>query len=305
MKKIFLILLPLLFLLSNCQKEINFKLPEDSYEDKVFIECILSPDEVPKAYISRSLSFFNKDVTPQQVFARGATVRITDDNGNIDQLFADSTFDKFRCRWVPFYKGEIPAEFGKAYSLSVNYQGNNFTATTTINQAKINIDDVTYTPEFFDVYGGHDGVVVSFKDAPGPGNFYRFQMDRWIDKSRKHAHILEVVEADCTDDGELFHVSDYGRTIFNDDNIDGQQLVLNIEVSFEYLEGDSTTIYMMSLDKTAAKFYQNIDDQLASILNPFVEPVFLESQIEGGAIGVFGSAVYSDPWGYVYPQDNP
>ncbi len=293
-----------LLLLAACQKDIEFDLPEDSYEPQVFIECVLIPGQLPKAHVSRSLPFFNEDVTPQEVFARGAEVSISDEAGNVDVLVADSTFDKFRCRWVPYYEGNAVAEFGKTYQLNVSWRDQNFSAQTTIDQSRINLDTVVYIEEFFDIYGGHDGVTVHFRDAPGPGNFYRFQMDRWIDKSRAHAHILEVVYSDCTADGEQFLVSDYGRTIFNDKNIDGEQLVLNVEVSFEYLKGDSTTIYMMSLDEAAAKFYQDIDDQLASILNPFVEPVFLDSNIEG-ALGVFGSAVYSDPYPFIYPRDNP
>jgi hypothetical protein len=62
---------------------------------------------------------------------------------------------------------------------------------------------------------------------------------------------------------------------------------------------------MQSLDEKAALFYKELDDQLISIINPFVEPVFLESKIEGGAIGFFGSAVLSDSVLFVYPQDNP
>ncbi len=303
MKKSILILFLFLTLL-NCQKEINFELPAGSYESNVFIECILIPGEIPKAFVSQSLPFFNPDVTPQQVFARGATVSITDSNGNVDMLLSDSTFDKFRCRWVPFYSGIIPSEYGESYDLKVIFEGEEYSASTTIDQAKITLDTVTYTSEFFDIYGGHDGVVITFQDAIGPGNFYRFQMDRWIDKSRAHAHILEVVLSECTDEGEKFFVSDYGRTIFNDENIDGQILTLNLEVSWEYLKGDSATVYMMSLDKKAANFYQDLDDQLASILNPFVEPVFLDSKIDD-AIGVFGSAVYSDPWLFIYPRNNP
>ncbi|MBK8507020.1 MAG: hypothetical protein IPL46_35515 [Saprospiraceae bacterium] len=79
---------------------------------------------------------------------------------------------------------------------------------------------------------------------------------------------------------------------------------MNIEVSFEYEEGDSALIYLQSLDGRSAAFYNNLDKQLQSILNPFVEPVFLHSTIEG-VLGVFGSAVRSNPVVFVYPQDNP
>ena len=145
--------------------------------------------------------------------------------------------------------------------------------------------------------------MIKFRDVPGEQNYYRSQMNRMIDTSRHHAHVLDVIKNDCTN-GERFLNIDYGRTIFNDQNIDGQLLEVNIEVSFEYLEGDSAIVYIQSLDAKAAKFYQDLDDQLAAIQNPFVEPVFLDSEIDG-AIGVFGSAVLSDPVLFIYPQDNP
>jgi hypothetical protein len=61
---------------------------------------------------------------------------------------------------------------------------------------------------------------------------------------------------------------------------------------------------MQSLDKRTAQFYKSVDSQLESIFNPFVEPVFIDSRIDG-AIGVFGSAVLSDSVLFIYPQDNP
>ena len=297
----YIFLLLFFFAAVSCRKEVNIK-PRASYESQLFIEGILYPGENPKIYLSLSQPFFNEEVTPQEMFARGAEVRLF--NGtNTELLQPDSAFDKFRCRWVPYYTGTTPAEYGKTYELTVAFAGKTYTAETTINQAKVNIDEIEYTAEFFDVYGGHDGVILRFKDAPGEKNFYRFQMDRFLDTSRHHAHILEVLVNDCTN-GEKFWITDLGRTIFRDENNDGKDLELNAEVSFEYRRGDTAYIYLQSLDETSAAFYEDIDNQLQSILNPFVEPVFLKSTIDG-TLGVFGSVVRSDTVLFVYPQDNP
>lgn len=45
---------------------------------------------------------------------------------------------------------------------------------------------------------------------------------------------------------------------------------------------------------------KNLDDQLQAIQNPFVESVFINTKIKN-AIGVFGSAVLSDPVRFIYP----
>ena len=303
-KNDFLVIIIILFtsmVMGGCQKDIEVK-PITGYESQLFIESILVPGETPRVYLSKSLPFFNGNVTPQQLFARGATISIFSETGE-DVLQPDSTFDKFRCRWVPYYEGVTPSEFGMTYDLVVNYEGSTYRATTTIDQSKVQIDSVVFTPEFFDIFGGHDGVILYFKDAPGPGNHYRFQMNRMIDATRLHAHELDVLVSDCTN-GKQFLTVDLGRTIFADENVDGQGMELFIEVSFEYLEGDSTWVFVQSLDKNSANFFSDLDLQLQSIKNPFIENVFLKTKIDG-AIGVFGSVVRSDSVLFIYPQENP
>ena len=123
-----------------------------------------------------------------------------------------------------------------------------------------------------------------------------------ITKTRDSVHFDDIKTFD--DARKLFPVTDFGRTIYNDNNADGKQFQMLVEVSFEYSEGDTAWIFIQSLDKTSAEYFDNLDRQLQSIQNPFVEPVFLHSKIEG-CLGVFGSAVLSDGYLFVYPQDNP
>jgi hypothetical protein len=220
-------------------------------------------------------------------------------------LVPDSAFNKFRCRWEPYYRGSIAAQLGKTYTLEVTYEGKTYTASTTINQRKVRIDSIKYTPEFFDVYGGHDGVIITITDPVGKGDYYRFQMNRMIDSSVKHASVLDGFRNTCVSGpGELFFVRDIGRIIFNDENADGQKIIMSIEVAFEYEKDDEGWVMIQTLDKNSAEFYKDLDEQIQAIQNPFVEPVFLTSKIKG-AIGVFGSAVLSDSVLFVYPRNHP
>lgn len=300
LKKISTVLI--VFLIATCKKDITVNFPSNG-EKIVFIEGMLYPDKTPQIFISTSNPFFSENVSPQEVFARGASVIISN-GAAVDSLVADSAFNKFRCSWEPYYRGSIPAQFGKTYTLNVTYEGKTYVATTTINQTKPVITNIEYVEEFFDSYGGHDGVIVTVQDHAGTQDFYRFQMDRMIDTSVHHAHVLDKFINTCTAPGEVFPVKDIGRIVFNDDNVDGQKIVMPIEVTYEYEKGDSGWITMQSLDKNSADFYKQLDDQAQAILNPFVEPVFLNTKIEG-ALGVFGSAVLSDSILFVYPQDHP
>ena len=268
------------------------------------MEGMLYPGQKPKIFISTSHSFFSSDVSPQEVFARGAVAKITS-GASVDVLVSDSTFNTFRCRWEPFYRGNIAAEYRKTYTLEVSYEGKTYTASTTINQSAVTIESIEYTPEFFDAYGGHDGVIVTINDHPGTQDFYRFQMNRIIDTSVHHAHVLDRFVNTCVSGpGEKFPVTDIGRIVFSDENADGKKNVMSIEVTYEYSQGDSGWIFMQSLDKNSAAFYKDLDDQLQAIYNPFVEPVFINTKIPG-AIGVFGSAVLSDSVLFIYPRDHP
>ncbi len=304
MKHIKFLFIPIVVLLiTGCKKNISVNFSQ-THNSKIFIEGMLYPGKVPQIFISKSNSFFSAKITPQQVFARGAVVKIT--NGTtVDVLVADSTFNKFRCRWEPFYRGNIAAVFGNTYKLEISFEGKNYTAGTTINQSPVTIESIVYTPQFFDVYGSHDGVIVTVTDHPGTSDFYRFQMNRIIDTSIKHAHVLDRFVNTCVSGPtEKFPVKDIGRIIFNDENADGQKIIMSIEVTFEYKKNDTAWVFMQSLDANAAAFYKDLDEQLQAIQNPFVEPVFINSKIPG-AIGFFGSAVLSDSVRFIYPRDNP
>jgi Domain of unknown function (DUF4249) len=289
--------------LTACKKDISVKFPP-GHLSQIFIEGMLYPGKTPQIFISKSNPFFSSKVTPQQVFARGAVVKITS-GATTDVLVPDSTYNKFHCRWELYYRGDIAAEYGKTYILEVTYEGKTFTASTTITQRKVRIESIVYTPEFFDVYGGHDGVIVSITDNPGTQDYYRFQMTRMIDTSVHHAHVLDRFINTCVSGpNELFPVKDIGRIIFNDENADGQKIVMSVEVTYEYSKDDEGWVIIQSLDKNSAEFYKDLDEQLQAIQNPFVEPVFLNTKIPG-SIGVFGSAVLSDSVLFVYPRDHP
>ncbi len=290
-------------LLTSCKKDISINFPP-GHLSQVFIEGMLYPGKKPQIFISKSNPFFSSKVTPQQVFARGAVVKITSGT-TVDVLIPDSTFNKFRCRWEPFYRGNIAAEHGKTYTLEVSYEGKTYTASTTINQIKARIDSIKYTAAFFDVYGGHDGVIITITDNPGTQDYYRFQMNRMIDTSVHHAHVLDKFINTCVSGpNEKFFVKDIGRIVFTDENADGQKIVMSVEVTYEYSKDDEGWVMIQSLDKNSAEFYKDLDEQLQAIQNPFVEPVFLNTKIKG-AIGVFGSAVISDSVLFVYPRDHP
>ena len=221
-------------------------------ENPLFIEGMLFPNQLPKIFVSKSSPFFSSEVTPQAVFARGAEVTITEGT-TVNILQEDSIFNKARCRWEPFYRGNFLPQIGNTYRLDITFQGKPYNASTTLNQKMVNIESIEYTPEFFDVYGGHDGVIINIKDPVGVDDNYRFRMDRMIDTSVYHAHVLDGFINNCTQPGELFRVEDIGRVVFSDEKVDGQNIEMYIEVSYEYSEGDEGWVFIQSIDKNYSR----------------------------------------------------
>lgn len=282
--------------LESCQKDIP--IVPLQYDSQVSIECILYPGKVPQLFLSTSVPFFNTNTTPSELFAKNAIVTIT--GSSVDYLVADSTYDYFRCRWVPFYKGSIPAQIGQTYELSVTYGGKTYTASTTINQPQVSINSTSFVHSFHDIYGDHEGVIMDFTDIAQSENFYRFQMNRMIDSSVYGASNLGLIHSNCTN-GEQFFISEFGRSIYFDKGLDGQVMQFVIEPALKHKQGDQAYVFIQSLDKNSAEFYDNLDKQKLAQLNPFVEPVYLKTKIEG-CIGVFGSAVISDSVLFIYPE---
>ena len=263
------------------------------------IECILYPGKVPQLFLSTSTPFFSNSSTPQQLFARGAQVSIIGPAGT-DSLAADSSFDNFRCRWNLFYRGNIQAQVGGTYNLSVTYAGKTYTATTTISQSQVQIQNSGYVYNFHDIYGDHEGVVVSFTDAAGSGNNYRYQMSRMIDSSVYGASNLGAIHSTCTN-GNSFYVREIGRSVYSDKNLDGQSITITVEPAYTHQQDDTGYVFIQSIDTASAQFYDELDKQKLAMYNPFIEPVFIKSHING-CLGVFGSAVVSDSVLFVYPE---
>jgi hypothetical protein len=223
-------------------------------------------------------------------------------DASADVLEADSVFNRFFCRYEPFYAGTVEIRENVAYTLTVDVLGRTFTATTVTDIPAVTIDSVSYTASFTDIYGGHEGVIVDFVDLRGRPDQYRFEMDRPLDNKHETVDDFEYAST-CMADGETYVVAEIGRFVYFDTNFDGAPVRFVVEPAYTNRKGDPGTIYIQSLNRDAAEFFDALDRQRESNINPFIEPVFLDSKIEG-AIGVFAAINRSAPFPFVFPQDS-
>ena len=282
-----------------CTKTIPVEL--DTYVERVAIESLLMPGTTPRVYLNTTVPFFTDNQQPSDLFLPGARVVITGPDG-ADRLEADSLYNRFFCRWEPFYQGQIAIRQGASYTLTVEVLGQTFTASTVTDVPAVTIDSVSYTANFTDIYGGHEGVIVDFVDLPGQPNQYRFQMDRPLDNQHETVDDYEI-SSTCMPDGETYVVQEIGRFVYFDTNFDGAPVRFVAEPAYTNRKGDPGVVYVQSLNREAAEFYDALDRQREANINPFIEPVFLDSKIDG-ALGIFGAMNRSPGVEFVFPQDS-
>ncbi|MFH2025515.1 MAG: hypothetical protein ABIK30_06780 [bacterium] len=166
MKKTQLIYLIILtgLLLGGCEKTITIKrLP---FESQLSVECILEPSQIPKLYLGNTVAYFDTISTNLEYFVDNATVTLSNSLG-VDTLKIATGYNYYNCQNEYFYRGNIPIIQGQSYHLKIQHEGNAYEADTDVNLSSVKIDSVSFVSSFKDIFGDHEGVVVSFKDLPG------------------------------------------------------------------------------------------------------------------------------------------
>lgn len=282
----------------SCEKTITITPPP--YAGKVSIQSMLEPDSIPIVYFNRTVPYFDKKVSFADLVVRNAIVKISD-GAYTDLLKLDSTYDKLYCQYNYYFKGNTPAQLNKTYTLTISSGTDTYTATTsTANLSRSSIDSTSFTPVFKDLYGEHEGVIVYFKDIPSQTDFYRYEMERYVDTATKLAS--QKIASLCLGRDSI-KVHELGRSVYNDAGQNGQQFKIVIEPAYSHQPGTKGLIYIQTIDKNAFDFFDQLDKQKLAQFNPFVEPVFLrDGQFGSKAIGYFSAMVKSNPVVYIYPE---
>jgi hypothetical protein len=281
----------------GCVKTITVTAPP--YQNKVSIQGMIEADSVPIIYFNRTVPYFDKAVNKNELTIRSAGIVIQSGN-TADTLHLDSAFDKIDCQYNYYYKGQQSILDNTLYTLIIQYAGVTYTATATTGQSSVNIDSVSYTPNYKDLYGEHEGVLVYFKDNAAQVNYYRYEMVRYVDTSTKQAE-SPLPQACLGKDSLLVH--EIGRSVYTDKGLEGQQITIAVEPAYSHVAGTKGWVYVQSIDKNAADFFDQLDRQKLSQYNPFVEPVFLMAgQFGTNAIGYFSAKKNSPPYLFYYPQ---
>ncbi len=292
----FLIAITILY--TACEKTITVTPPP--YDGKVSIQSMLEPDSIPVVYFNKTVPYFDPKISFADLVIRNAEIKISDGT-TVDLLKLDSVYNRIYCQYDYYYKGSIPIQLNKTYTLSVTSGADRHTAVTSTSYlSAVTIDSASYTSVFNDLYGEHEGVITYFKDAASQPNYYRYEMDRYVDTATKKA---EAKIASLCLGRDSVAVQELGRSVYSDAGQDGKQFRIVIEPAYSHQPGTRGLIRIQAIDKNAFDFFDQLDKQKLAQFNPFVEPVFLRNgQFGSKAIGYFSAMVKSNPLVYIYPE---
>lgn len=257
-KKIFFFaLIPmLLFGMQSCQDVIDIDL--NDADPKYVIEGVIveGVDSIT-VRVTQTASFF--DASPPAGI-NNATVVVTLPNGQEVLLTSIGN---------GYYKisgQNITTD--SYYSLRVNVDDEEFTATTFM-PAHVSLDslEAVYSEGMFGLEGTYN-VFINFNDPAGILNYYKMNV------TLNDTLLNGANEIMITDDAL----------------VDGNAIYMPIFVR-DFDLGDSVAIELQSIDKATYKFYQTMAAVASgSAGSPFsATPANPESNIKGGALGIFGA----------------
>jgi hypothetical protein len=283
---------------SSCQKEVMLnQLP---YDSKVSIECLITPYQVPILYLNKTVPYLTGDAFNSTFFIRNAEVKIISSNGTIN-FVQDSVFSYLQCDYIYWYKGNSTIVNNTNYTLNIIVEGKSYTADCKTTQPIVSIDSIGYVKVFKDLYGEHEGVVLHYTDPASEGEFYRYDMKRTIDSSNYKYNLATSGKSPCINDLKVI-AHEIGRTIYSDQNSNGQNSIITFEPAYKHELGDTTYIQLQTMDKNVFDYYDQLDRQKLAQFNPFVEPSYLKPTQFNDAFGCFGAYSISDSVLFVYPE---
>jgi hypothetical protein len=279
-----LILIAGLFLLTSCEREVNFNLKNEG--TKLVVEGAIETGMPPVVRLSNSIGFFSKvDLnTLEDAYVHHASVSVSDGNQTIhlkEYLYSQGGIDLY------FYSTDTANSQdlhflgtpGKTYQLTIQYDGKTYTSQTGIPYPKPLDSLWAVMPPPDEMPKDHPDsrlLYAQYSDPDTPGNRIRYFTKR---NNKPFLPALYSVY-----DDEIIN----GTTIQIQMSAGFQKMdSLNLETYGYFYKGDTVVVKWCSIDKKVFDFWRTLEYSYGSTGNPFSSPVEVSTNINGGALGVW------------------
>jgi hypothetical protein len=271
--RIFVLLASAIFFFTSCEKEITIKLPQEP--KKLVVEGWIENGKPPKVILTKSSGYFDP-IDSSALYGSIVTNAIVTvfDGITTEQLTASIDLNFF----PPFYyKGStIIGEIGKTYTLSIDVDGQNYTATTTIPET------VKWDILWFELNPDNDSIGNVYGSATDDGNVYNYY--------RAYTKILHF-------DNDFVPI--FG-SVWDDKFFSGQTLTAQLyhgvssniiapnpdkSRGIGYKLGDTVITRLSTMNYESYKFWEAAESEIYSGGNPFSSSTTVPTTISNGALG--------------------
>ena len=284
MKYFIKILFSLIIIIAiSCEKDITVDLPQP--EQKIVLEGAIENGEYPYLYVTKNVAYFDKVDTNTLInmiaLDSSAVITVTHEN-IVDTLHPMIDFNNI----IPIkYQGNIKGEIGKTYILNAKIFGKTYTASTKI-PVPVPLDSVKFKLRQPDSPDDSTGFLWMYATDPDTaGNYYRL-FSKTLGKDNVFVHPTTSVADDQYFNGVSVEYRIYRgyNPLVGEEPDQSQEDVPR----WVFIKGETVVLKFCSLDVKHYNFWYSIELQNASDGNPFASPVTIKSNIEGGALGIWG-----------------
>lgn len=231
-----------------CEDPIDIDLDEGTVQLSVDAFLTNVPGQ-QQMTITETTPYF--DNTTQR-FADGATVTVTDDQGKV-YAFTESAQGGGVYTWGDSSPDSVMAEVGRTYTLNINFNGNTYESTSTVNPVPA-IDSVTLEFREED-FGEEEGYYATFfaKDIPNRVDYY------WIRTLRN---------GEFFNDPDAINISVDGA--FGSNGADGFLFIIPIreflinDAEEPYELGDEVQVELWAISEQTWGFFGELGSQLTN-----------------------------------------
>lgn len=273
-------LILLIFFFTSCEKAIDIELKP--VNDQLVVEAKIETNKPPLVILTKNLNFYST-VTNQLIassFIKNANVFVTDGDKRIDLSLDSLLSDKpEQSQYFYTYNGtDFLGQVGKQYFLSIQWEGKNYSAKTSIPEITRRIDSLWWEPLIQNkpVDTPLIRVMIKATDKPGLGDYIRY-----FTKVNQNPFYPGL------------------NSVYDDQIIDGITYIIPIDRGVDkstafkendlyYRPGDTVTVKISNIDRATYDFWRTFEFNYQSVGNPFSSPIKVLGNISNGAFGYFG-----------------
>lgn len=303
---------PLAFI--GCQQEIEVDLPD--YEPKMVVEGTIENGKPAMVILSKSISYFahiDLNYLLNNVFIRDAEVYVTSSDGEMERL----TFQYCADSPILFaYCGNnIRGKENTSYTLTINYDGQTYKATTTIPQT-FDLEKLWFST--ISEYINADTmrtIRIQMTDNPAEENYYTFQLKVSCPSFKDRLWVCTVPIAfdDRSINGITFNyeLERYGYSTMFSYMMSEEERQAQRRITFR--PGDTVYVKHSQMDYNSYRFMVTGGSEAIIGTNPFTNPAPVISNIEGeNALGAWcgfaskiDTLIWPDTIGYLNGTYHP